>query len=104
MKTHWILFLLVFWAGPGVSQEIPDSNNLMKIGDPLPEMTLLSVDGKTIRPDHLTGKVVLINFFATNYIPRSYLFNREGDLVYMSRGYSEGEFNKLKEKLSKLLD
>ena len=41
--------------------------------------------------------------FAGKYIPRNYLINREGQIVYASVGYTREEFNKLLNKLQELL-
>jgi thiol-disulfide isomerase/thioredoxin len=41
--------------------------------------------------------------FAAKYIPRNYLINREGQIVYSSLGYTREEFDKLQIKLQELL-
>ena len=41
--------------------------------------------------------------FAAKYIPRNYLINQEGQIVYASTGYTREEFNKLLIKLQELL-
>jgi peroxiredoxin len=42
--------------------------------------------------------------FATKYIPRNYLFDKTGKLVYASTGFSKEEFEILKEKIKLLLE
>ena len=41
--------------------------------------------------------------FAAKYIPRNYLINKEGQIVYSSMGYTREEFDKLLVKLQELL-
>ena len=41
--------------------------------------------------------------FATMYIPRNYLVNREGRIVYQSRGYTKEEFKTLVNKIEEVL-
>lgn len=41
--------------------------------------------------------------FATKYIPRTYLIDRDGTIVYQSIGYEPEEFQKLKQKIAELL-
>ena|SRR6478609_1655883 len=48
------------------------------------------------------GKIIY-NLFATQYIPRNYLIDKNGKIVYVSVGYSEAEFQILKEKIKSLL-
>ncbi len=38
--------------------------------------------------------------FAEKYIPRNYLFDKKGRLIYQSRGFKEAEFKELKEKIA----
>jgi thiol-disulfide isomerase/thioredoxin len=41
--------------------------------------------------------------FASKYIPRNYLINQEGQIVYSSAGYTREEFDKLLKKMQELL-
>ena len=43
------------------------------------------------------------NRFAEKYIPRTYLINQKGTIVYQSIGYTEEEFQKLIEKIQELV-
>jgi thiol-disulfide isomerase/thioredoxin len=43
------------------------------------------------------------NFFAMQYIPRNYLLDRDGKVVYSSVGFSKDEFEVLKDKINHLL-
>ena len=45
----------------------------------------------------------IYSLFATQYIPRNYLIDGSGKVVYCSMGYSEEEFQKLLEELNKLM-
>ena len=148
------------------SQTDKDSTNLLKVGDDMPEFTLLALDGKSLTSDDLYGKVVLVNFFATwcvpcnlelplvekdiwskykdnkdfvlliidreekpgkvktfvekkkwampfyldekkdvyskfatKFIPRNYLFDKEGILVINSMGFKKEEFDVLKNEI-----
>lgn len=42
--------------------------------------------------------------FASETIPRSFLVNGEGKIVYLSQGFDEGHFNELKELIDRLLN
>nr|WP_315197258.1 TlpA disulfide reductase family protein [uncultured Flavobacterium sp.] len=48
------------------------------------------------------GKLIY-NQFATQYIPRNYLIDKDGKVIYVSVGYSEEDFKILKEKIKSLL-
>ncbi len=41
--------------------------------------------------------------FAKNLIPRSYLIGKDGDVIYMSKGYTEEEFDELMAKIKDAL-
>ncbi|TDE27994.1 MULTISPECIES: TlpA family protein disulfide reductase [Flavobacterium] len=43
------------------------------------------------------------NLFATQYIPRNYLIDKNGIIVYSSIGYSPEEFEKMKEKINEII-
>ncbi|MBT3243870.1 MAG: TlpA family protein disulfide reductase [Bacteroidetes bacterium] len=42
--------------------------------------------------------------FAHKFIPRNYLFNSKGKLIYQSRGFNEKEFEEMKKNLAEQLD
>lgn len=48
------------------------------------------------------GKLIY-NQFATQYIPRNYLIDKNGKIIYISVGYSDEDFKILKEKIKSLL-
>ena len=48
------------------------------------------------------GKLVY-NLFADKYIPRTYIIDTKGQVVYMSQGYSEQDFEEMQKILSELL-
>jgi peroxiredoxin len=41
------------------------ASTLTKVGDASPKFSVQTLDGKTISPESLKGKIVLLNFFAT---------------------------------------
>ena len=43
------------------------------------------------------------NLFATRKVPRNYLFNREGKIIYQKRGFDEDDYNLLLEKIERSL-
>ena len=45
----------------------------------------------------------IYNLFADKYIPRNYLFDKQGRLVLFSKGYKAEEFEELKKEISGLL-
>jgi peroxiredoxin len=45
----------------------------------------------------------IYSLFATQYIPRNYLIDKNGKVVYASTGFSIEEFEELKAKIDKLL-
>ena len=49
------------------------------------------------------GKAIY-NLFATKYIPRNYLIDQNGKVVYTSTGFSTEEFEQLKAKINDLLN
>jgi len=46
-------------------QVVDDRGYIVKVGDTLPDLNLTLTDGTQISPDHLKGKVVLIQFTAS---------------------------------------
>jgi len=46
----------------------------------------------------------IYNLFAEKYIPRSYLFDKQGRLVLFAKGYRESEFEVLKQQITDLLE
>ncbi len=46
----------------------------------------------------------IYKLFAEKYIPRNYLFDKQGRLVLFSKGYRESEFEDLKEVIKELLE
>ena len=53
-----------------------------------------------ILPDY---EKTIYNKFATKYIPRNYIIDANGVIVYMSTGFSREEFNNMLSKLEELL-
>jgi len=54
-------------------------------------------------PYHPDPKRDIYKLFAKKYIPRNYLFDKQGRLVLFSKGYRESEFEELKKEISDLL-
>jgi hypothetical protein len=42
--------------------------------------------------------------FAVQFIPRTYLINREGKIIYMTMGYNEEEFRQLERMIERALN
>jgi len=55
-------------------------------------------------PYHPDPKRDIYNQFAEKYIPRNYLFDKQGRLVLFSKGYKESEFTELKDQIAELLE
>lgn len=49
------------------------------------------------------GKLIY-NLFATKFIPRNYLIDQNGKVVYASTGFTKEEFEELKTKINSLLN
>lgn len=60
------VFSLFIMIGFSLTGQTPDSRGyLVKIGDPVPEITLKLTDGKVITTNDLKGKVVMLQFTAS---------------------------------------
>jgi peroxiredoxin len=105
------------WCGPCM-QEMPYIQNEIwnKLKDN-PDFVLLSlgrdhsqaeidkfIDQKKFTfPIYADKGKVVYSIFATQYIPRNYLIDKKGKVVYASTGFSMEEFEELKTKIAKLL-
>ncbi len=58
---------------------------------------------KWTMPFYLDEKKEVYSLFASRFIPRNYLFDKEGRLVLQSMGYKKDEFEVLKNQLEDLL-
>jgi peroxiredoxin len=58
------LLVLLVLTLPAFAQQA-DTTTLTKVGQQVPNFTVTTLEGKTLKISELKGKVVLINFFAT---------------------------------------
>ncbi len=58
---------------------------------------------KWTMPFYLDEKKETYNLFANRFIPRNYLFDKEGRLVLQSMGFKKEEFEALKKQLADML-
>jgi peroxiredoxin len=66
MKRILLALLAITFTSLGVSAEPSISEStLTKPGQPAPAFSIMTLDGKTFDSQSLTGKVVLLDFFAT---------------------------------------
>jgi peroxiredoxin len=63
IATLCLTVLLACTAAARAADE--EETNKTKLGDAVPNFTITTLDGRTLTPASLKGKVVLINFFAT---------------------------------------
>lgn len=64
------IFIFLFVSGFAITsftqeQEDPESFNLTKVGQQVPDFSFTTIDGKVFQMSNLKGKTVLLNFFAT---------------------------------------
>jgi peroxiredoxin len=60
-----VIAVLFFTCSILFAQEDVATSTIVKMGDPMPAFTAMSLSGKSLSSDELKGKVVLINFWAT---------------------------------------
>lgn len=105
------------WCGPCV-QEMPylqkDIWDLLKEnknfallsfgrGHNAEEISKFSNTKKITLPMYPDKEKTIYTLFATKYIPRNYLIDQNGTVVYSSVGFSTEEFEVLKDKINMLL-
>ena len=81
-------FAIVVIGREHTEEQLKDYNNVKKFTFPL-------------YPD---PKREVYSLFADKTIPRTYLFDKEGKLIYSSKGYSEEEFNFFLQKIEENLE
>ncbi|WP_024995039.1 TlpA family protein disulfide reductase [Phocaeicola paurosaccharolyticus] len=81
-------FAIVVIGREHTEEQLKEYNNVKKFTFPL-------------YPD---PKREVYSLFADKTIPRTYLFDKEGKLIYSSKGYSEEEFNFLLQKIEENLE
>jgi peroxiredoxin len=59
------LFLCAFALGLGAAEQSEFESTLTKVGQQVPEISWVTLDGQKLDAKSVHGKVVLINFFAT---------------------------------------
>ncbi|MCK5820439.1 MAG: TlpA family protein disulfide reductase [Bacteroidales bacterium] len=171
MKKTLILLVSALLSISLLAQEAEEPSNILLLGQEMPDFTITTMDGKAFSSDNLSGKTVLINFFATwcgpclrelpfvqkeiwnkykdnedfllliisreekpekvnpfvkekqyimpfysdidrscysqfaeKYIPRNYLFDKSGKLIYQSKGFKADEFKLLLTNLAEQLN
>lgn len=88
-----------------------DNADIVKIGQKMPEFTIVSDNGKTMKSSELKGKVILITFFATwcppcqKELPQiqskiwdKYKDNKNFSLLVIGREHDDAELAKYNEK------
>jgi peroxiredoxin len=65
MRAKPVLLLIVVLSIMSLAATDEENSTLTKVGDAVPQFTIQTIDGQTLTPQSLKGKVVLINFFAT---------------------------------------
>ncbi|GAB3652537.1 hypothetical protein GCM10027594_27090 [Hymenobacter agri] len=67
------------------------------------EITAFKTQKKFDLPFYPDEKRTVYSLFASEYIPRNYLLDAEGRVVYTSVGFSQVEFDKMAGKIAELL-
>lgn len=109
MKKHLLTSLLILLAFVGRAQE--DSADVIKVGDQMPQFTIVSDDGTKLTSSSLKGKVVLINLFATWCPPcqkelaavketlwPKYKDNKNFELLVIGREHTDADLKAYNEK------
>jgi peroxiredoxin len=65
MKKLLLLLAFVLSVQTGYSQAGKDTANLLKIGEDMPEFSLVSISGDSVSSDDLYGQIVLLCFYST---------------------------------------
>ncbi|MDD2571117.1 MAG: TlpA disulfide reductase family protein [Bacteroidales bacterium] len=65
MRIAASFLLLILLTLGSANAQLTQSSDVLKLGEDMPEFTILSLEGKELSSEELYGKVVLINFFAT---------------------------------------
>ncbi|KAF0151126.1 MAG: Peroxiredoxin [Ignavibacteria bacterium] len=65
MRKKIVILFLVLTAGFSFAQDDLKETTLINVGDNLPKFTAKALNGNDLTSDELTGKVVLITFWAT---------------------------------------
>ena len=104
------------WCGPCM-QELPQMQQLWATHKSNKNLVILVI-GREHSQSEITAfrakkgfelpmypdeKRAVYSLFATQYIPRNYLIDAKGTIVYTSVGFEQNEFNKLVSKVDQLL-
>lgn len=106
------------WCGPCMTEMPYIENDIWKNLKNNPNFTILSIGrdhsqeeiNAFIKNHNFTFPIYadkdkkIYNLFATQYIPRNYLIDKTGKIVYASIGFEKEEFEKLKTKINSLLE
>ena len=169
MRARPVPFLMVALAMMSIAATDEDNSTLTKVGDAVPQFSIQTLDGQTLTPENMKGRVVLINFFATwcgpcneemphlqklsqeitdkrfvmvsvgrehqpdevkkfaqdkklsfsfaadpkrdvyklfatQFIPRNYVIDANGKIVFQSVGFTEEEFGRMQQAIKKSLE
>ena len=111
-----IINFFATWCGPCM-QELPEMEKLWATHKSNQQLVVLVI-GREHSQREITAfkakkgfdlpmfpdeKRTVYSLFATQYIPRNYLIDTKGNIVYTSVGFSQEEFNKLSSKVDELL-
>src|SRR5687767_15661586 len=64
-NAYAVLFVALLLGFTSAARAAEEASDKTKLGDAVPRFTITTLDGRTLTPESLKGKVVLINFFAT---------------------------------------
>ena len=67
------------------------------------EITKFVKDNSFYYPMYSDKDKTIYNLFATSYIPRNYIVDKNGKIVYQSVGFTNEDFDKMLELLENLL-
>ena len=105
------------WCGPclaelpflqqSVWEKYKDNQNFVLLvigrGHTLQEVKAFKIKKKFTFAFHPDKDKQIYNLFATQYIPRNYLINQNGKVIYTSMGFEENEFEAMLSKIKSII-